>query len=87
MGKFAEGNYVFFVWMAMKRFGEKLHTLRTQRGLTVRQLASALGIKSSSDISKLEKGQKNPSTPLLLKISHFFNVSTDQLLNDDMELD
>ena len=71
----------------MKRFGQKLHRLRTERGLSVRQLAAALGIKSSSYISKLEKGQKNPSTPLLLKISHFFKVSTDQLLNDDMELD
>ncbi len=71
----------------MERFGEKLHTLRGQRGLTVRQLASALGIKSSSYISKLEKGTKIPSTPLLLKISLFFNVSADKLLRDDLELD
>jgi transcriptional regulator with XRE-family HTH domain len=71
----------------MERFGEKLRTLREQRGLTVRDLASALGIKSSSYISKLEKGAKIPSTPLLLKISLLFGVSTDQLLRDDLELD
>ncbi len=71
----------------MKRFGEKLRTLRERRGLTVRQLASALDIKSSSYISKLEKGTKTPSTPLLLKISLYFEVSADQLLRDDLELD
>jgi transcriptional regulator with XRE-family HTH domain len=71
----------------MERFGEKLRNLREQRGLTVRDLASALGIKSSSYISKLEKGVKIPSTPLLLKISLLFGVSTDQLLRDDLELD
>lgn len=71
----------------MERFGEKLRVLRERRGLTVRDLASALGIKSSSYISKLEKGTKTPSTPLLLKISLYFGVSTDQLLRDDLELD
>ena len=70
----------------MERFGEKLRTLREQRGLTVRDLASALGIKSSSYISKLEKGTKIPSTSLLLKIALYFGISTDQLLRDDLEL-
>lgn len=70
----------------MKRFGEKLHSLRQQHDLTVRQLAADLGIKSSSYISRLEKGQK-PSIELLLKISLYFGVSTDQLLRDDLELD
>ena len=71
----------------MKRFGEKLHTLRILHGLTVRQLAEALGVSSPSYISALEKGKRNPSTPLLLKISYFFNVSADKLLKDEMELD
>jgi len=71
----------------MERFGEKLYSLRQQHGLTVRQLAANLGVKSSSYISKLEKGQKIPSVPLLLKISLYFNVSADKLLRDDLELD
>ena len=58
-----------------------------RRGASLRDLASALGIKSSSYISKLEKGTKIPSTPLLLKIALYFGISADQLLRDDLELD
>ena len=71
----------------MKRFGEKLRVLRIQRGMGVRELATALDIKSPSYVSKLEKGQRKPSTDILLKVSLFFNVSADLLLKDDLELD
>jgi len=71
----------------MQRFGEKLRTLRNQQGLSVRQLALALELKSTGHITKLETGQNYPSIPLLVKISNFFNVSTDQLVKDDLELD
>ncbi|MBE7470769.1 MAG: XRE family transcriptional regulator [Anaerolineae bacterium] len=71
----------------MERFGEKLHALRERHQLTVRQLAEALEIKSSGYITGLEKGEKMPSISLLLKISQFFNISTDKLLKDDLELD
>jgi len=70
----------------MERFGEKLRILRERRGLSTRQLASALEIKSPGYISKLETGKQKPSTDLLLKISLFFNVSADILLRDDLEL-
>ena len=71
----------------MKRFGEKLRALRENRGLTVRQLANALDLKSSGHITELEKGRRYPSSPLLLKITLFFNVPCDQLLRDDLDLD
>jgi len=71
----------------MERLGEKIRTLREQRSLTIRQLAEALEVKSSGYITELEKGQKAPSIPLLLKISRFFNISTDKLLKDELELD
>ena len=71
----------------MQRFGEKLYTLRTQHGLTGKQLATALDIKSSGYITKLEKSQKKPSVDLLLRITLFFNISADRLIRDDLELD
>ena len=71
----------------MEKFGEKLRTLRTQQGLTMQQLVDGLGIRSTGYIADLEQGNKKPSTTILLKISHFFGVSADVLLNDGMELD
>jgi transcriptional regulator with XRE-family HTH domain len=71
----------------MKRFGEKLRILRERRGLTVRQLASILKINSHSHIVGLEAGKHNPSAELILKIADLFEVSIDQLMRDDQELD
>ena len=41
---------------------------------------------SHAQISRIEGGQRTPSSELLLKISLFFDVSADQLLRDDLEL-
>jgi transcriptional regulator with XRE-family HTH domain len=70
----------------MDRIGEKLHTLRTRRGLSIRQLAPELGV-SDSYITQIELGKKTPSARLVLKIALFFNVSTDRLMRDDLELE
>jgi transcriptional regulator with XRE-family HTH domain len=71
----------------MKRFGEKLRALRERRSLTVRQLASMLGINSHSHIVGLEAGKHKPSADLILKIADLFEVSTDQLMRDELEVD
>ncbi len=71
----------------MERMGEKLRALRERRGLSIRQLASMLGIKAHSHIAKIEMGQNKPSVELLFKITQFFDVPCDQLLNDELELD
>lgn len=71
----------------MERLGEKLRALRERRGLSIRQLASMLGVKAHSHIAKIEMGQNKPSVELLVKLAQFFDVSCDQLLNDDLELD
>ena len=70
----------------MKRIGEKLRTLRQKNNLTMRQLADILDTRDSH-ISRIENGQKRPSSDLILRISNFFNVTTDQLMKDDLELD
>lgn len=70
-----------------KRFGEKLCTLRKRRGLTVRQLAAMLGINSHSHIVEIETGKNKPSVELVIKAADLFDVSTDRLLRDNLELD
>jgi transcriptional regulator with XRE-family HTH domain len=70
----------------MRRFGEKVRTLRERRGLTVRQLAPLLGIKSHSHIVQIESGKYKPSLDVLLKLMEVFEVGCDQLLNDDLEV-
>jgi transcriptional regulator with XRE-family HTH domain len=69
-----------------RRFGEKLRTLRERRGLTVRQLAAMLEITHSHIVS-IETGRHKPSVKLVIKVADLFNVSTDQLLRDNLELD
>jgi|GEM_PF-709002 len=71
----------------MQRLGEKLHTLRDRRGLSLRQLASMLKVKSGSHISEIESGNRRPSLRLLCKIANLFNVTTDQLMQDELEVD
>ena len=70
----------------MDRIGEKIQTLRNQRGLTIRQLAPELGV-SDSYITQIELGKKTPSARLVLKMSLFFDVSADLLMRDDLELE
>lgn len=71
---------------SIKRFGEKLHTLRTSRGLTLKELAHQLGHVAHGYISELEAGKKLPSVELTLSVAHLFGISTDELLKDELEL-
>ena len=71
----------------IQRFGEKLRALRTQRGLTLKELASALGYIAHGHISELEAGKKLPTIEFVLKVANLFDVTTDQLLKDELDLD
>jgi transcriptional regulator with XRE-family HTH domain len=71
----------------MRRFGEKLHTLRHRRGLSLRELAHALGFQSHSHITKIETGKRSPSLELAIQIADLFGVSVDQLVRDDLEVE
>ena len=66
------------------RFGEKLRRLRLQRGLTLQELAVALGYKTHAYISELENGRKLPTAGLVLRTARFFAVTTDELLKDEL---
>ena len=71
----------------VQRFGEKLHTLRMQSGMTLKELAHALGYTAHGHISELEAGKKIPTVQFAINVSRLFDVSLDQLLKDELELD
>ena len=68
------------------RFGEKLRTLRNRRGLTLAQMADHLGYKAHGHLSEIESGKKLPTVGLALKVARLFDVSTDRLLKDELEI-
>lgn len=63
-------------------FGSKLKNLRTQAGLTQKQLADRIGI-TKSGISFYERQERVPSPDVLKKLSAVFRVSSDFLLDID----
>ena len=70
----------------MKRFGEKLHFLRTGKEMTLKELAYALGLTAHGYISEIESGKKKPTADFVLKVARYFNVTTDELLKDELEI-
>lgn len=71
---------------SIHRFGEKLHTLRIRRGMTLQQLAHALGLSAHGYISELESGKKIPTTEFVLRVAHLFDITTDELLKDELDI-
>jgi transcriptional regulator with XRE-family HTH domain len=72
--------------MSIDRFGEKLRALRQRQGMTQREMAAALGLAAHSYINALETGKKKPTIELVFQIAKLFRVTTDQLLNDTLEV-
>ena len=65
-------------------FGEKLHRLRRERGLSQEALAAELGV-SRQAVSRWELGEVVPDTANVLAVSRIFGVSTDYLLLDECD--
>ncbi len=70
----------------MNRFGEKLAKLRKQHGLTLRKLGTMLEVDHTY-ISQLEKQKTRPNAIMILRIAEIFDVSTDVLMKDELDLD
>lgn len=70
----------------MKRFGEKLHTLRVQNNLTLLELAKHLGYASHTYISEIESGKKIPNAIFILNVAYLFHCTTDELMKDELEI-
>jgi transcriptional regulator with XRE-family HTH domain len=59
--------------------GPRLKRVRTQRDVTLTELAAATGI-SKSTLSRLESGQRKPSLELLLPIAQAHKIPLDELV-------
>jgi transcriptional regulator with XRE-family HTH domain len=69
-----------------KRFGEKLRIIRLSKNMSITELANQLGYSSHGYISELENGKKQPTVEFVLKVSRLFDISIDELLKDELEV-
>lgn len=65
--------------------GEKLYTLRTKQNMTQEQLAEKLQVSRQS-ISKWESDATRPDLEKLKFLAEFYQVSLDQLLDENMDI-
>lgn len=60
-------------------FGARLRLLREERKMSQLELSKSLGIGNVT-LSQYENGARKPDNDTLVKISNYFDVSTDYLL-------
>jgi len=70
----------------LDQVGARLHRLRTQRSLSLADVAARTGI-SKSTMSRLENGQRRPTLELLLVLSHAYRVPLNDLVDAPEEGD
>lgn len=73
-----------------ERLGDKLRAIRRHRGWTLDRMAEALGRKEASRRSRVyewEQGIREPDLLTVKAYSEIAGVSTDVLIDDDVELD
>lgn len=73
-----------------KRLAAKLRQIRLALGLTQGQMIERLNYTTSplypQNISGFEQGEREPPLPLLLAYARTVNLSTDFLIDDELEL-
>jgi transcriptional regulator with XRE-family HTH domain len=55
--------------------------------MTLKELAGVLGLTAHGYISELEAGKKIPTADFVLKVARLFDVTTDELLKDEIEIE
>jgi len=72
-----------------ERLGEKLLQIRDAFGLSQSEILNRLGLAerlNRDDISKYERGVREPSLIVLLRYARAAGVSTDVLIDDELDL-
>lgn len=64
----------------------RLKEIRTQKGLTQRQVADYIGC-APSVYSRYETGDREPSIDILIQLSQYMNVSVDYIVGNDLPSD
>jgi transcriptional regulator with XRE-family HTH domain len=75
--------------LRQERLGEKLLRIRLALGLSQTEMLHRLGAQdliSYHQISRYETGQREPSLRILLQYARAANVSTDVLIDDELDL-
>lgn len=67
------------------KFNEKIVKLRKLKGLTQDEFAAAVGV-SRQAVYKWESGQSYPEVPKLLEMKLLFDISIDDLLDENFEV-
>jgi transcriptional regulator with XRE-family HTH domain len=60
-------------------FGERVRSIREDKGLLLRQVAAFLGTDTAL-MSKIERGERNASRAQVIKIAEFLNTDAEDLL-------
>ena len=60
----------------------RLRELRTSRGLTQQEVATAIGC-SANNYARYERGEREPDNTTLKLLSKYFNASIDYILCND----
>jgi transcriptional regulator with XRE-family HTH domain len=71
------------------RLAEKLVQLRLALGLSQSEIIKHMRLEerlNRDDISKYERGVREPSLPVLLRFARLARISTDVLIDDEMDL-
>lgn len=60
----------------------RIKELRNEKGLTLKEMSKDIGV-SNNTISQYENGKRSPSIDMIFKIAKYFNVSIDELLDNN----
>jgi transcriptional regulator with XRE-family HTH domain len=72
-----------------QRLGEKLRQIRDALGLSQTEMLRRLGFEDDiwyTQVSAYETGRREPPLIILLEYARVANVSTDVLIDDDLDL-
>jgi repressor LexA len=64
--------------------GENIRKLRERRGFTQSELATRVGLRSYTSISKWEKGKSEPRAGMLNKIAFVLGATIDEITTDSL---
>lgn len=67
--------------------GDKIKELREEHAVSQEELAEAVGYKSGTPISLIEKGKRGISTEKLQAISRYLKVDIREFFDDDTDID
>ena len=67
----------------MKKTGQRIVSLRTQRGITVRDLQSMLGFTTPQAIYKWQRGETLPTIENLAALACILSVPMEEILSVD----